>query len=43
LDGFITDFAISAANIDDRVAIWDLVALYLKILILGEKGLYQKT
>ena len=38
LDGFITDFAINAANIDDKVAIWDLVAPYLRILILGDKG-----
>lgn len=38
LDGFITDFAISAANIDDREAIWDLVAPYREILMLGDKG-----
>lgn len=42
LDGFITDFAISAANIDDRVAIWDLVAPYRKILMLGDKGYISK-
>ena len=38
LDGFITDFVMSAANIDDRVAIWDLVAPYREILVLGDKG-----
>jgi hypothetical protein len=42
LDGFITAFAISAGNIDDRVAIWDLVASYRKILMLGDKGYISK-
>lgn len=37
-DGYITDYAITAANIDDRVAIWDLVAPYSGLTILGDKG-----
>jgi len=37
-DGFITDFTITPANIDDRAATWDLVEPYQKITILGDKG-----
>jgi len=38
LDGLVTDFVITPANIDDRVAVWDLVASYNNIALLGDKG-----
>ena len=42
LDGFITDFAITSANIDDREGVWDLVDSYNNITMLGDKG-YTKA
>ena len=42
LDGFVTDFVITPANIDDRAAVWDLIASYNNITILGDKG-YTKV
>lgn len=42
LDGLVTDFIITSANIDDRVAVWDLVASYKNITMLGDKG-YTKA
>lgn len=42
LDGLVTDFVITPANIDDRAAVWDLVASYKNITVLGDKG-YTKA
>lgn len=42
LDGLVTDFVITPANIDDRVALWDLVDSYKNITMLGDKG-YTKA
>ena len=38
LDGFITDFVITPANIDDRDGVWDLVDSYRQITLIGDKG-----
>jgi len=38
LDGYITYFCITSANIDDRAALWDLVEFYHSITILADKG-----
>lgn len=37
-EGFVTDFAITSANIDDRVAMWDLLSSYNSIALFGDKG-----
>ena len=42
LDGLVTDFVITPANVDDRTAVWDLVDSYNNITMLGDKG-YIKT
>lgn len=42
-EGFITDFIITLANIDDREAVWDLVDKYESITILGDKGYVNKN
>ncbi|MFT9494171.1 IS982 family transposase [Anaerosolibacter sp.] len=41
-DGFITDFVLTAANVDDRDAIWDLTETYKAIAIIGDKGYINK-
>jgi hypothetical protein len=38
LDGFVTDFVITPANIDDREGVWDLISSYKKITLIGDKG-----
>lgn len=38
LDGFITDFVITPANIDDREAVWELIDSYRQITLIGDKG-----
>lgn len=38
VDGFITDAIITSANIDERVAAWDLVSAYRQITMFGDKG-----
>ena len=38
LDGFVTDFLITPANIDDREGVWDLVDSYQQITLIGDKG-----
>ncbi|WP_066827715.1 IS982 family transposase, partial [Clostridium tepidiprofundi] len=38
LDGYITDFLVTAANIDDRVPIWELTNKSSFVTILGDKG-----
>lgn len=42
LDGLVTDYVITSANIDDRAAVWDLVDSYNNITMLGDKG-YTKA
>lgn len=37
-DGFLTDFIITPANVDDRLAVWDLCDKYKEISIIGDKG-----
>lgn len=37
-DGFITDFVLTKANVDDRDALWDLVDKYEFITVIGDKG-----
>jgi Transposase DDE domain. len=38
LDGLVTDFVITPANVDDRAAVWELVTSYSNITMLGDKG-----
>jgi hypothetical protein len=38
LDGFVTDFVITPANIDDREGVWDLISSYQSITLIGDKG-----
>lgn len=38
LDGFVTDFVVTPANIDDREAMWELIGSYRRITLLGDKG-----
>lgn len=40
--GFISDFVLTAANIDDRDATWDLVDRYINIDVIGDKGYINK-
>ncbi len=42
LEGLVTDFVITPANVDDRSAVCDLVASYKDITMLGDKG-YTKA
>lgn len=42
IDGFLTDFIITPANIDDRNAVWDLCDKYSSISIVGDKGYVNK-
>lgn len=42
LDGFVTDFTITSADIDDRKATWDLLSAYNCITVLGDKGYINK-
>ncbi|ADL49849.1 IS982-like element ISClce1 family transposase [Clostridium cellulovorans] len=38
LDGYITDFSITAANIDDRDAVWELIDNSVVNTLIGDKG-----
>ncbi|MDU2236826.1 MAG: IS982 family transposase [Fusobacterium periodonticum] len=38
LDGYISDFILTSADTDDRVAIWDLTAVAPFATIIGDKG-----
>ncbi|SNS91763.1 transposase, IS4 family [Anaerovirgula multivorans] len=38
LDGFVTDFTITSADINDRKAVWDLLTPYEATTVLGDKG-----
>ncbi len=42
VEGFITDFVITPANVDDRNAIWDLCDKYRFLYIIGDKGYVNK-
>ncbi len=42
LEGYLTDFTLIAANIDDREALWDLVSKHNSLTILGDKGYLNK-
>lgn len=42
LDGFITDFVLTPANVDDREAIWELVDTYKNMIVIGDKGYINK-
>ena len=42
VDGFLTDYVITPANIDDRNAVWDLCDKYNSISIIGDKGYINK-
>lgn len=42
IEGFITDFILTPANIDDREAVWELVDTYNSITIIGDKGYTSK-
>ncbi|WP_432406379.1 IS982 family transposase [Wukongibacter sp. M2B1] len=38
LNGFVTDFVLTSASIDDRKVVWDLLESYQSITVLGDKG-----
>lgn len=42
VDGYVTDFVLTPANIDDREAVWELIETYKNITILGDKGYANK-
>ena len=42
VDGFLTDYVITPANIDDRNVVWDLCDKYRYIFIIGDKGYIKK-
>lgn len=42
VDGFLTDYVITPANVDDRNAVWDLCEKYKSIYIIGDKGYVNK-
>ena len=42
LEGYLTDFSVTAANIDEREALWDLVSKHNPLTILGDKGYLNK-
>ena len=42
IDGFLTDYVITPANVDDRNAVWDLCDKYNSISIIGDKGYINK-
>ena len=42
VDGFLTDYVITPANVDDRNAVWDLCYKYSSISIIGDKGYVNK-
>jgi len=43
LDGFITDFAITPANVDDRAGVWDLIDSYRRITLIGDKDILEQN
>ena len=43
VDGFLTDYVITPANIDDRNTVWDLCDKYNSISIIDDKGYVNKS
>ena len=43
MDGFITNFVLTPANIDDREAVWELVYPFSPIIIMDDKGYIDKS
>lgn len=41
LDGFITDFVITPANIDDHDGLCNLLDSLYEIILIGKKGYYR--
>ena len=42
IDGFLSDYIITPANVDDKNAVWDLCDKYKSISIIGDKGYVNK-
>lgn len=42
-DGFITDFVLTDASIDDRLPAWELLESYYSATVIGDKGYINKT
>ena len=42
VDGFLTDYVITSANVDDRNTVWELCDKYRSIFIIGDKGYINK-
>ena len=42
VDGFLTDYVITPANIEDRKAVWDLCDKYNSMSIIGDKSYINK-
>ena len=42
VDGFLTDYVITPANVDDRNVVWDLCYKYSSISIIADKGYVNK-
>ena len=42
VEGFLTDYVITLANVDDRNSVWDLYDKYSSISIIGYKGYINK-
>ncbi len=42
IDGFLADYIITPANIDDRNAVWELCEKYNSISVIGDKGYVNK-
>ena len=42
VDGFLTDYVITPANIDDRKVVWELCEKYNSISVIGDKGYINK-
>ena len=42
IDGFLTDYVITPANVDDRNTVWDLCDKYKSISVIGDKGYVNK-
>lgn len=38
LDGYITDIELTAANVDDREILWELIPNSYQAIVLGDKG-----
>lgn len=43
LNGYVTDFVLTTAGIDDRAAVWELIDSYHSITLVGDKGYISKA